>query len=218
MSIENPKEQLKDTNPWEQNKNLSEEQAEIVKELFLFSGEHGNPLYFEDLGSPLGSDSEKEIFINEEVLKGLDEEKKEDAKFTFDSLRSFLKGPIFTDTFHKNHRDLSNENKFTRHKWEMANKDKLSNEALKYYQSNRLNFNKCNQVINSLSVLEDYVLNPEIKGQLSELKGRIPSEFLEQDEKEKILKYSTLEDDEKIRVVEELTEIARDTINLLSEK
>lgn len=193
------------------------EKAKTIEELASFSVKYNNPFYFEDFGLDNESELIKNTKVKKEVLENLNEEDKEWVEFILESFKSFLKGPIFTDSFHKNHRDLFNEDNFTRYKWQIAHREELSEKALQYYNANRLRINKCSNIVGFLPTLKDLVVNPDIKNKLLDFEKSIPSELLDKDEEE-VLQYSTLEDDEKIRVVKELTKIVEKTILLLTEK
>lgn len=185
---------------------------EIIAQLSGFTRENGNPIVFKDFGVPDESELIKDHKIREEVLEGLNEEKIDEVKFSLEVCKSFITKPIFTDSFH--------ENLDARNDWEekyFFKLKELNKEAFEYGQSNRLRVNVCYSVLISLEIFSDDIKNTNLKKEFLTLKEKIPKEFKEKDENG-YQKYHSLPDDEKIRVVKELTEIAKKAISLLEEK
>jgi len=198
------------------NKNEIKEKIKIIEELIHYSIEYDNPISFKSFGLNSESKLIKNTKIKEEVLEGLDEDKKNKVKYSLEIFQSFLKDPIFTDSFGLDHP--------SRRIWETTyiEKGKLSPEVKKCYYSNCLNaVTGWNKVISEIQELEETILNQGIKDNLENLKNKIPCEFFDKykvEDKVKVEIYYRLSDDEKVRVVKELKEIVKEIILLLTEK
>ena len=180
-----------------------------AKELIAFAKKYGNPLVFEDFGLDEEPELIENIRVKNKVLEGLSEEDMKSARFDLKVFKSFLRAPIFTDSFHEDH--------YSRRIWENNNLQKISVEAQEYYKNNRLGINTCFSVIGFLSDLEDLVVNLEVRDKLLNFKQNIPHELFDKN-KEGILRYNSFDDNEKIRVAKELTKVTEDLILFLEEK
>lgn len=189
-----------------------EENAKAVENLASFSVKNNNPFYFEDFGSDDYSKINESNKIKKEILKDLDEEGIEWVKNGLEVFHSFNSGPIFTDSFH--------EDGDARENWKETNLNKLNEEERHYFASNRLRVNKWSNVIRFLNEIENSINNVDLKKKLGDLKNKIPHKFLDKYEDGELLEveYNRLSDEEKIIVVKELTEIAKEAIDLLEEK
>lgn len=200
----------------ENNKFPSKEENnkdKFKKALESWGEKNGNTLVFFDNDLK----QEDKFEIKEDILAEFHPNK--EVKYFANVLKNFLEGPIFTDSFHKLHRDLfkvDSNNKY-RFDWEQEHEKELTLESLDFYKSNRLNLNRCSHVIGVLSFLKDFTNNLDLKNKLINLENKVPSEFLKKN-KEGIVEYNFLDDAEKIRVVRELTEVVKGAIILLTEK
>ncbi|MCX6751462.1 MAG: hypothetical protein NT161_01700 [Candidatus Nomurabacteria bacterium] len=195
------------------NKSSLEEKEKIKKELTSFAEEYKNPLDFKNFGLDENSEFIGSTKIKGEILKDLSGDDREYIRHALEAFQSFVSGPIFTDSFH--------EDASSREKWKGDHLSKLNEKVLKYYNSNRLRVNINSNVVYFLNEIEEIINDSKAKEELNNLKNKIPPEFLDKYENEDgqtILVYYKLPDNEKIRVVEKLTEITEDVISLLTEK
>ena len=182
---------------------------EEAKELIAFAKKHeNNILEFWDFGLKEEVKLEGNQKINEEVIKGLDEEKINTIKSCIRAFKFFLAGPIFTDSYHENHE--------ARREWGKNYSSKISTEEFNYYNANRLKLNRCFNVRGYLLTLINFITNSSVKNKLSDFYESIPSEIKE-DENDDI-KYNLLSDNEKIKVVGKLTEVVKNLVSYLEEK
>ncbi|HNW71478.1 MAG TPA: hypothetical protein PKZ36_02755 [Candidatus Paceibacterota bacterium] len=181
------------------------EKQKIINELVNFGKKTGNELKFSDYGKEY-ADS---LLLKEEALTGLGEREVEDLGMYLGILKSYVSGPIFTDGFHGDHN--------SRRVWENENIQKVSTletEAKDYYLTNRLNQgSRIHPVMGFLSEITEIIKNPNIKEKLLNLEKEIPEEFTSKEDL-----YSTLSDEEKVKVVNKFSEVLRNTINLLENK
>ncbi len=206
---------------------ISEKKAEIVKELSTFCEESDNSLDFVDYGLEKDSELIKNTKIKEgEVFEDLSDLEKEEVIEGVESFKSFLKGPIFTDSFHENQKERNN--------WEDENEIKIiesmGGDVFNYFKTNRLRVNSCQSVLNFLDILSEDIKNSEIKDKLVLLRKEIPLEFTSKEladneyiihsiEKDKdAVIYHVLNDKGKIEVVKKLTKIVKKALSLLTEK
>jgi|SRR3989344_2459879 len=177
---------------------------EIIKELKEFAEREGNLLTFLDYGEDISLPSRKEFdeykFDEPAGLKN----------FVLFALRSYLAGPTFTDTF-TNHAD--------RTKWELRIKDLMGEELLDYYQSNKLGYNKCYAVIQILTLIMEETEKQDLDMQsrlANVVKQEVAQKFLMSTSS--VAEYNTLSNDDKIEIVNKLTQMVKDVIDLLTEK
>lgn len=189
------------------SENRVDEKGKIIEDLTSFSVQNDNPLYFEDFGLDDDSVLIKNTKIKKEVLEGLEKKVCLDVENAFLHFKSFLRGPIFTDSFHQNH--------VLRREWEKKIHE-IDPKVYEYYQSNRLNTNRYCVVESWLSILEKDIINPDIKNKLSELKRNIPIE-LKGGNKNGGPKYSELKDSKKVKAIKEISEIVKQAILLLED-
>ena len=210
---------------------IGKKKAEIIGKLVFFTDynkNYNNHLDFHGKeGEGYGLDDESELIkntnINKKVFEGLenDERKKKDILYAVNVFKSFLKGPIFTDTFHKKHRDIFkvDEEHAYRYDWELENinLEKIDKDTIDYYKSNRLNANKCFQAAGFLAILADLVVDVETKKELLNYKEEVPQELYKVEE-DGTLAYNFFNDEKKVKIVQELSEIIKKALNLLTEK
>ena len=178
--------------------------ATIIGELSFVGDHSGNQLKFKDIGKIINGQDQK--IVNSKIIEGLDNEHLEIFSEALQGLRNFLEFPIFTDDFH-----ADNE---SRRGWEKNNLTNISPEAREYYSSNRLSTNVYSSAIAYLNSLEELPFNSDVKEELRGLSLEVPPILLELD-REGILVYHRLSDDEKISVIKELTRVIEKAINLL---
>lgn len=207
--------------------NKETEKQRVVDELVSFGKKTGNPFHFVDLGGELGKDfTTKENVINQSILLGLDEDGEDTLKKSLEILKIYYNGPVFTDDFGKNHRNLELPDVPSRYNWERENLNKLSQKAKEYYKDNKLNFgSRISPVVSCLYMIKDTLKNPLIKKKIEELleksfnlKEEGKPSFLEQLVKDGGLSYSLYSNDEKIQSINRLNEIVRQVIFFLEQK
>jgi len=190
---------------------VNEETAALMGEL-LFLGENtNNNLKFREVGLNSNFDKILETTkIKEGIAKDLSADNIELMRGAVGVLTSFVAAPIFTDDFDLDHG--------SRQKWEALvglrknnGQGQVSDLAKDYYHANRLGFNRCSAVVGLISNLAENIVDQNLKTRFQELIKEIPLEFLEKDENNNY-KYHGLAAAEKIRVVEKLSEVAREVI------
>jgi len=184
---------------------------EIIKELISFSAKYNNPISFVSFGLDEDSELIKNTKINSEVLKGLSKESIKVIESILESLKSFLKRPLFTTDIPEKAENRENE------KWWKEHKKEVSKEAQDYYENNRIRLGKYLGIYGSLSYLSHLIVNPKVKIKLLDLNFGIPTELFNDNEKgDKV--YPTLDDKEKIKVAEKFAEIVEEAISILEGK
>ena len=191
---------------------LSLEKQKIINEVESFGVETNNYIDFKDFGEDFNQ--LEEIKLNSRVIEGLDEKTMKDIENFVKMFKSYIANPIFTDSFHENHRNLTDPEIFTRSKWEKENLNKISKEGQDYYNSNSLNIGHINSIIGFLDIIEMDIINPEIKNEILKLIEELPTELEERIENN-ILKYNTLSDNKKIEVIKQIKETLKQVISLL---
>ena len=176
---------------------------EKAKDLTKFCLENGNPLSFIDYGENFDLDNFK---INPEILIKINEEQSKLAVFCLKFSKTYLNGPIFLDTFSKNHGK--------RREWEEKIETLMDEEILKYYNSNRLSVNNYGNVINFFNLFLNKITDPEIKNKLLNIKNLIPKELTSVDNESNLV-YGSLEDNRKVEIIKEFSQITREIISNL---
>lgn len=193
---------------------VNDETAALMGELLFLGKTTDNNLKFQEAG--VNGDLSKLIAttkIKEGIAKDLSENDLELMRGTVGILTSFIMAPIFTDDFGLDHE--------ARQQWEKRvglrknnGHGEVSDSAKTYYHANRLGFNRCSAVVGFLLGLEKNISDPELKASCQKLVRAIPPEFLEEDEN-KNCQYHGLEDAEKVKVVEQLSDVVREAIFFL---
>lgn len=213
MNLENFNLNKKDTNL---DKKLIEieKESEILKELDATAKATGNNLIFYDYGFKNKLEIDEGLEVSPSILKNLNEEDKIYIKEIMSNFKDFIYGPVFTDEFIGNH--------VGRREWEkeyIENNKDISQKSRDYYKSNRMNANTAvGTTAQYLRDLVDIVNVPEIKHKIELLILKAPPEIYERylnEDDEMIPKYYNLSNSEKIRVVEDLTEIIKEAIHAL---
>jgi hypothetical protein len=186
-----PSEQLKLNKIIEKKKSKLEKKAEALE---ILCKENGNPINIIDIGEDYD-------------LEKIEKDKRVSRKSFLIILRKYLSGPVFTDTFSKDHEK--------RREWELKNKEFLnknkSKDIAKYYLSNRLGFNKNYNLIISIKNLFNLMKDSKLKEELRVIKDKIPLELTGDSDK----KYHELEDMEKIEVVKKFSDVVKQLIAFL---
>jgi hypothetical protein len=180
-----------------------------------FCAENGNPIKIVDYGENFDLENTE---ISPEVLEAIGIENSDLAKLLLKFSKSYLNGPIFTDSFHKDHRLFGG-----RREWENNSENLMDKETSEYYKTNRLGINNCWHVIGFLDVLLDDIKDFKTKNELEDIKNNIPKELTEKD-KDDILEYSKLADDKheeidgKIEVIKKFSDITQKLLSFLEKK
>lgn len=184
---------------------LENKRAEREKDLSNFCEKGGNSIVF------LKSGSEQVEKINlSDAWQNLDEEEREAAQMILDKANLFLHSPIFTDSFHEDHRSRRN--------WE--NDYLIQNaplELLNYYQSNRFNLNLLSLPFFFRSWAEALAEDGKLSEDQKDLVKKINDELFRADP-ENLTKYGMKNDDDKYQIVVKLEKVFEDMINLLGDK
>lgn len=193
---------------------VNDETASLMGELLFLGQNTNNNLKFREAG--LNSDLGKLLEttkIKEGITKNLSANDVELMRGAVGILTSFVTAPMFTDNFGLDHQ--------SRQQWETLvglrknnGHGQISDAAKTYYHANRLGFNRCSAVVGLISHLAENIVDQDLKIRFQELIKEIPSEFLETDENNNY-QYHGLEDAEKIRAVEKLSEVVREVIFFL---
>lgn len=193
---------------------VNDETAAVMGELLFLGKKTDNNLKFQEAG--VNGDISKLIAttkIKEGIAKNLSENDLELMRGTVGILTSFVMAPIFTDDFGLDHE--------ARQQWEKRaglrknnGHGQVSDSAKTYYHANRLGFNRCSAVIGLISHLAENIVDQDLKVSFQELVATIPPEFLEKDENNNY-QYHGLEDAEKVKVVERLSDVVREVIFFL---
>ena len=182
-----------------------------VAELISFGEKNGNKLNFKDFGADfdfIKDEDRLSIRVKKEALEDLDEKGQDLMKYFLAVFKSYVSGPIFTDEFHQDHT--------SRRKWEKTLEKSCSEGAKRFYNKNRLGINQCASVMGCLDLIQERVLNQNIKDELLRLRVEVPKELKEKQE-DGLLKYYFLSDEEKIDVIKRLSNIAERAIAILEE-
>ena len=187
-----------------------------AKELFEFSNKYGNPIKFSAYGENL--DLEK-LEINQEI-KPKEEGQIYLIQTCLKRFRHFINGPIFTDTFSKYHNNRRAWENNLHVKLKEEGKEEENKDNLEFYKLNRLGINNVYGVVGYLDILLDNIEDTTQKKELEDLRNQIYSKTRELVEKneEGYLPYHELEDDDKIRLIEEFSMIVKNIISILEKK
>jgi len=183
----------------ELNQEVEKTNLEKAKGLVDFGAKHQNPIEIIESGGN----------FNVEKIKGIDSCSIENFLFF---LKTYLNGPIFTDTYNKNHGYGTG-----RREWEKKYQKLMEEDILQYYNSNRLGNNKIGQVISALDIFSGELEDADIKNKLKDTQLRIQKEvgnLINKDEKE-IQIYHSLEDEEKVELVKKFSEIVKELVDIL---
>jgi hypothetical protein len=203
-----------DGSPRSENK-ISPEKVAIIGELVSIGINTGNQLSFLP-DSVLSSKPVliENIKVKKEALEDLKEDEILNVKENIEFFKKFIANPIFTDDFDLRH-DL-------RRAWETSYIDKgeINPKAKVYYNSNRLNTTQWGSVVGDIEDLCKVIHDKNIKSKLEILKDKIPNEFIDTYDSEdgKIRIYYSLHENDKVKVIKELSKIAEDVVILLEEK
>jgi len=177
---------------------IKKDNLEKAKKLAEFCSENGNPIKIVDYGESFG-------------LEKVDLEQPDLTKLSLEIFKKFLSGPIFTDTFSKDHNE--------RRKWEKEIENLIDEDIKKYYISKRLNVNQYSNIISLLPLLLEDLKDSEMKNKLTNIKNEIFQETGDLINRENgHLIYATLEDDKKIEVIKNLSKIVQKLISVLENK
>ena len=187
------------------------DRAALIGELSHLGDMSGNHLKFrfdegDDFSDSAMNGRESKEPMSQKAPAGLDDNEREIFLEAFTGLHDFLGSPTFTDDFHVDNG--------RRRIWEQENLEKVSPEAKKYYNSNRLATNVYSAVIVYLDSLQDLPISAEAKKALQGLNLEVPEELLKVDE-DGILLYHKLSDEDKIKAVGGLVRVVRKTMEIL---
>lgn len=185
---------------------------EIAKKLFLFSHKHNNPVVFQN--GEYGQNVDiNDLKIKKEVLEHVREKDLHDLMLVFlKGFKAYLNGPIFTDTFNTFHDK--------RRVWERRVGPQMEPEIRKYYEDNRLNNNKTQNIIGGLNVITGNFNDSEIKDKLQmicdEIHIGLPELYTVKGENGP--RYNILNDSEKVEKIERLSKKVREVLEIIEEK
>ncbi|MFA6995286.1 MAG: hypothetical protein WC249_02640 [Patescibacteria group bacterium] len=200
-------------NPGLEKGKVDDETAAAMGELIFLGQKTGNNLKFREAGLNADlSELIKTTKIKTGIAKDLSEKDLELMKSTVGILISFIMAPIFTDDFGLDHESRIEWEKKAGLRNNGAN-GQISDSAKKYYHADSLGFNRCSSATKLISDLAKDISDPELKIDFQKL-VKIPPEFVEKDENNNI-QYHGLDDEEKIRVVNELKSVARNVVFFL---
>jgi hypothetical protein len=170
--------------------------------------------YCEKNGSPIellrsGEDKEEDLKLSDDWLN-LEKEWREVLQEILKQAELFLRSPIFTDSFHKNHSN--------RRDWESDYIDNdIEAEISDYYKTNRFNISRLGLPFNFKSMFglieHDDNLSDDVKN-----KSRVIIEKLKLDFPDNLQEYSNISDEKKLEIVEKIEPIFKEIVNLLSDK
>jgi len=130
----------------------------------------------------------------------LNDSQKTEIELSFSSLTQFLASPIFTDSFSEDH--------YGRRDWEKKYLNDLSKEESDIYKSNRLRLNLAIQLVYFIIIYHD-LFKPDAAKYLDSLASRFPEEILNG------VKYGQLGDEDKIKVINGLSNIYKDAVEFI---
>jgi hypothetical protein len=191
--------EIKDEKP----KTIEEERDISIKELIIKAKESGFDLEVVDRGI-LNSTKN----IKEEIFEGVDKSKRECIKNSLNILHSYLSGIILKDNSGKDISSLKN--------WGSENLKK-GTQIEKIFSSNRIRSDVNQNIIDYIEFLNNSIVNPRIKNEISKLKEEIPKEFGEFDEERGGLKYYFLSYDERIKIVQDFSNVVQKVISVLED-
>ncbi|MEI8174866.1 MAG: hypothetical protein WCG28_02855 [bacterium] len=191
---------------------------EKAKGLFKFSSKYGNPIKFDTKEYGENLDLEK-LEINQGI-KLKEEGQIYLIQTCLKRFRHFINGPIFTDTFGKYHNNRRAWENDLHLKLKEEGKEEENKDNLEYYKTNRLGINNVYGVVGYLGILLDNIEDTTQKKELEDLREQIYSETRELVEKNEkgYLPYHELEDNQKIRLVENFSIIVKKIISILEKK
>jgi organic radical activating enzyme len=191
----------------EKPKTAEEKRDIFIKELIDKAKESGFDLEVVNSGSIFNYD--KNInWVKKEVTEGVDKSKLLLVKDSLNILHSYLSSIILKDNSGKSVNSFKN--------WGNENLKK-GTEAEKIFSSNRIRSDVNQNIIDYIKFLGDSIVNQSIKNELLKLIEEIPEEFEKFDEEKGGLKYYFLSYDERIKVVQDFSNVVQKVISVLED-